>query len=100
MPPVGFKPTIAEGARPLGRGGMRYDAHNMCRKCTTAQQHTIGIIHGNQFGYSNQTLRWFISNLATTGNTWRTATKESAKQQAANRGPKLPTLWKVFSGQQ
>jgi hypothetical protein len=76
---------------------MCYDAHNMCRRCTTAH---FGIIHRNQFGYSNHTLRLFISNLATASNTWRTAAKESAKQQAANRGPKLPTLWKAVSGQQ
>ena len=66
---------------------------------TTAQ---FGIIHGNRLGYSNQTLRGFISNLATTGNTRTppTATEESAKQQAATTGPKLHKFWKAVSGQQ
>ena len=65
---------------------------------TTAQ---FGITHGNQLGYSNQTLRGFISNLATTCNTRTppTATEESAKQQAATTAPKLHAFWKAVSGQ-
>jgi hypothetical protein len=41
-----------------------------------------------------------ISNLATIGNIPRTATEESAKQEAATTGPKLSTFWNVALGQQ